>query len=160
MNKRFDDPDIEFIHFLSIGIWIGSIVFFTFVAAPKIFKALPRQMAGDVVGRIFPQYYKIGLVCGAISIVTLILMPSPVRPVGRILVLSMMVLLTAYAVFRVGPRVRRLKNELKEAKAGVEREMKERAFRRLHGFSMVLNMIVLMVGFVFLFLTASAVDFS
>ena len=38
-------------------IWVGMIVFFTFFAAPSIFKALPRELAGEVIGHIFPKYW-------------------------------------------------------------------------------------------------------
>ena len=44
---------IKFLHLLSLSIWVGAMVFFSFVAAPAIFKTLPRETSGDVVGKIF-----------------------------------------------------------------------------------------------------------
>ena len=41
---------IKFVHLLGITIWVGSLVFFTLIAAPSIFKNLPRETAGEVIG--------------------------------------------------------------------------------------------------------------
>ncbi|HEV8700511.1 MAG TPA: DUF4149 domain-containing protein, partial [Candidatus Polarisedimenticolia bacterium] len=41
-------------HLLALGIWVGSVVFFSFFTAPTLFGALPRDMAGRAVSAIFP----------------------------------------------------------------------------------------------------------
>ena len=51
---------LNFIYLSSIVIWIGMIFFTTFFAAPSIFKVLPRETAGEVMGSIFPKYWIIG----------------------------------------------------------------------------------------------------
>ncbi|MDY7081933.1 MAG: DUF4149 domain-containing protein, partial [Halobacteria archaeon] len=51
----------------SLGIWLGTILFFSFVAAPKTFGVLERERAGDVVNTIFPTYYLVGIVAGVIT---------------------------------------------------------------------------------------------
>ena len=56
----------NFIYLLSLVCWIGSIIFFSFNAAPIIFKTLDREKAGEVVGKIFPLYYKLGYICCAL----------------------------------------------------------------------------------------------
>ncbi|MCK5237718.1 MAG: DUF4149 domain-containing protein, partial [Deltaproteobacteria bacterium] len=61
----------KFVHLLSIVTWVGMLIFFSFVAAPSIFKVLPRESAGDVVGSIFPKYWLLGYLCGALSILSL-----------------------------------------------------------------------------------------
>ncbi|MDY6780456.1 MAG: DUF4149 domain-containing protein [Halobacteria archaeon] len=53
----------------SLGIWLGKMVFFSFVAAPKTFKVLERGRAGDVVNEIFPTYYLVGIVAGVVTFV-------------------------------------------------------------------------------------------
>jgi len=40
----------RFLHLFSLVVWQGSIIFFSFFTAPAIFKSLPREEAGDVVG--------------------------------------------------------------------------------------------------------------
>ncbi len=51
----------------SVGIWLGSIVFFSFVVAPRIFAVLERERAGDVVNAIFPAYYVLGSLFGVVA---------------------------------------------------------------------------------------------
>ena len=48
---------INYIYLLSLVCWLGSVIFFSFVAAPGIFKTLEREKAGEVIGVIFPRYY-------------------------------------------------------------------------------------------------------
>src|SRR6056297_2075873 len=50
----------------ALGVWLGSIVFFSFVAAPTTFDVLGDD-AGQVVNAIFPKYYVFGGVLGAIA---------------------------------------------------------------------------------------------
>jgi hypothetical protein len=45
------------------SIWLGSIVFFSFVIAPQIFKVLPRFEAAKLQNHLFPFYYSVGIVC-------------------------------------------------------------------------------------------------
>ncbi len=48
------------LHLLSVSIWLGTVTFFSFVVAPTIFRTLPQQQAGDVVGALLPVYYWAG----------------------------------------------------------------------------------------------------
>src|SRR2546428_4446616 len=61
---------LRFIYLLSIALWIGGMAFFSFMAAPSIFKVLAREEAGKVVADIFPKYYWQGIICGAIALLT------------------------------------------------------------------------------------------
>ena len=46
------------------GSWLGMILFFSFVIAPKVFQVFPKAQAVEFQSRIFPLYYAIGGVCG------------------------------------------------------------------------------------------------
>ncbi len=50
----------------ALGIWLGSIVFFSFIGAPTTFDVLDDD-AGQVVNAIFPKYYAFGLGLGFIA---------------------------------------------------------------------------------------------
>lgn len=52
----------------ALGVWLGSIVFFSFVAAPRIFDVLGSDRAGPVVNAIFPTYYLFGLALGLVAL--------------------------------------------------------------------------------------------
>lgn len=53
----------------ALGIWLGSIVFFSFVGAPTTFAVLDREHAGTVVNAIFPRYYLFGIGLGLVALV-------------------------------------------------------------------------------------------
>ncbi len=46
------------------GLWLGSILFFSGVIAPQIFKLLPKAEAANIQGHLFPIYYILGSLCG------------------------------------------------------------------------------------------------
>jgi acyl-phosphate glycerol 3-phosphate acyltransferase len=80
------------IHVLALGLWFGSGVFFTFVAAPLIFqsfesmarspaerpawladnfdKGKATQLAGVAVGPIFPWYFLLQGICASLTLAT------------------------------------------------------------------------------------------
>lgn len=53
---------------LSLGLWLGSMVFFSFVAAPRVFAVLEDDAAGRVVNDIFPRYYAVGQALGIVAL--------------------------------------------------------------------------------------------
>ncbi|MFQ5483561.1 MAG: DUF4149 domain-containing protein, partial [Nitrospinaceae bacterium] len=61
----------QFVYLVSLGLWIGGIVFFSFFTAPVVFKLLEREQAGEVVGVIFPRHYKLQYICGGLMLVSL-----------------------------------------------------------------------------------------
>lgn len=46
------------------GLWLGSILFFSGVIAPQIFKLLPKADAANIQNHLFPIYYILGSLCG------------------------------------------------------------------------------------------------
>jgi hypothetical protein len=50
----------------ALGVWLGSIVFFSFVGAPTTFDVLGDD-AGQVVNAIFPKYYAFGAILGFVA---------------------------------------------------------------------------------------------
>jgi hypothetical protein len=48
----------------SVGTWLGTVSFFSFVVAPCVFGVLERERAGEVVNEIFPTYYVFGALLG------------------------------------------------------------------------------------------------
>ncbi len=63
------------IFLLSFYFGLGS--FFSFIVAPELFKTLERSVAGDIVERIFPIYFGVGL--GAVGISLLIGITSKMK---------------------------------------------------------------------------------
>ncbi len=147
---------IRFIHLLSIVVWFGSIVFFSFIAAPAIFKVLPRETAGDVVGEIFPKYWLIGYICSITLLLTLAYMSAYEKtiPIVKISLLVLMTLITFYSGLAVGGKAREIKAEIKTVEDPAKKESLRMEFKSLHLRSVILNVAVLMLGIVFIFFTA------
>jgi hypothetical protein len=91
---------VKGLHLLAVGLWFGGAAFFNFGAAPAIFAsfkevvatnpsdrtanetiippdaggvrkdALANALAGSAVGPVFPRYFGLQAVCGAVALVT------------------------------------------------------------------------------------------
>lgn len=109
----------------ALGVWLGSMVFFSFVGAPTTFDVLGDD-AGQVVNAIFPKYYLFGELLGWIALGTSFVVETG-GPLGGILITVAVLVgvgLALYARARLIPKM--------EA-AG------EDAFAKYHRQSVVLN---------------------
>ena len=90
---------LKFILLLSIVVWVGMLVSVTFLVTPGIFKALPRDLAGDVVAQIFPKYWAVGYIAGILSLSSLLGISFVEKgfPALRVLLLALMTALTCYS---------------------------------------------------------------
>ncbi len=147
---------IKFLHLASIVLWIGTISFFSFLAAPSIFKTLEREKASEVVGNIFPKYWMVGYVASVLSIVTLMVasIAEGVFSFFRVLILIAMTALWYYAGLFIAGSARELKARIKETESQEEKQRLRRHFKDLHSQSTVLNMIVFALGVLVVYLTA------
>lgn len=140
----------RYAHLLSIAVWIGSIVFFSFVGAPSIFKAVDRKTAGDIVGVIFPKYYTLGYVCSLISLASLAFMgfasgfTQPLK--YGMAALVVMGALTLVSGAFIAPKAKDVKQmiraETDEAKIA---DLRGR-FGKIHAISASLNLLTLAAG--------------
>ncbi|MDZ7688527.1 MAG: DUF4149 domain-containing protein [Halobacteriales archaeon] len=53
----------------AVGVWLGAIVFFSFIVAPRAFAVLEGEKAGELVNAVFPRYYSIGATLGVVAFV-------------------------------------------------------------------------------------------
>src|SRR5918994_3764753 len=104
---------LRFIFLLSIALWIGGMAFFSFMAAPSIFKVLGREEAGKVVADIFPKYYWQGIICGAIALATSVTLGVRERwnilLIVRTIVIGVMVIGILYSVVILQPKIQAVK---------------------------------------------------
>jgi uncharacterized membrane protein len=147
---------LKFIHLLSIVIWIGALVFFSFLAAPSIFKVLPRETAGEVVGHIFPKYWITGYMASILALATLVIISFQQKglPTARIGILVVMTLVTFYSGLVVGSKARAIKAEIKGTEEPSKKTELREKFKKVHAVSSVLNLVVIILGLVLVFLTS------
>ena len=137
----------RFLLMLSMIMWIGGIIFFSFVVAPALFSLLPSQeLAARVVSRSLGSLHLIGLTCGLIFLAATLLTELKRARVLRLVVVAM-ILLTAYSQFRITPRMQ----QIREAVGGPIQALPPQdagraAFDRLHQISVILEGVVLVAG--------------
>ena len=145
----------NFIYLLSLVCWLGAIIFFSFFVAPVVFKALDREKAGELVGIIFPRYYKIGYICGALILFSFLM----VGEVGlKWCAWSIMILGSGIAGLVINPKAKKIKEQLKSSSENEILSL-ETKFKTLHSLSVKLNALVLFSGLWLLGLTASNFHF-
>ncbi len=152
---------LKFLYSLSLTLWIGSIFFLAFVAAPSIFKILTREQAGDVVSEIFPKYYTISYLCGAAALISSILLIyfsstfSSTNSIIKIAVLSLMIGLAVYAGEINRPEAHKVRTEMRSLEEGsAEYQKKQKNFSRLHRTSAITNGAIFVLGIALVVLNA------
>jgi len=148
---------IQFIYILSLAVWIGGIVFFSFFTAPAVFKTLDREKAGEVVGVIFPKYYALGYTCSVLSMAAL-LVAGGGFPRLHFILLAAMAGCTFYSGLIVGPRAKHLKEQIKSQDDPQQKDALKSQFDKTHTLSVRLNGTVLVLGLGVLWLTAAGMN--
>ncbi len=148
---------LRFLHLLSLVVWIGGSIFLVVIGAPSIFKVLPRESAGDVLGDIFPKYWIMGYICGGSALVTIILLSLKEHfyPLGKIALLVVMIALTLYIGLVVASKAREVRLEIRTVEDSVRKETLKKEFKYLHMKSVALNVVVLICGLIIIFLSAN-----
>ena len=151
----------KFIYILSVCFWIGSIFFFSFFAAPSIFKVLPRETAGNVVSDIFPKYYLVAYVCGGAAVITTILLRIFYEHKTGVLfglklgVLLVMLALAVYAGEVLRPKAVEARAEMRSlSEESPNYPASHEKFRMLHSRSAIINSAVFILGIAILFINA------
>ncbi len=147
---------LNFIYLLSLIIWIGSIIFFSFFTAPTLFKNLPMEVAGQAVSAIFPKYYAAGYASGFLALISLVMnaVKTGVWSPLKMILVVIMVGMTLFAGLNIHPRARALKEEIKIASDETEASHLKQEFDRVHKISVVFNGIVLLIGLFLVLITA------
>jgi uncharacterized membrane protein len=141
----------QFVLILALSIWVGAIVFFSAVVAPGIFGNLERGQAGKLLSHLFPRYYLVGTLCGAVAVGVLVLLfvfDSGFRGMRliQLLLAGLMLAGNLYAAGVLEPQVHQLREERVTAMGPAAREEAGRRFDALHRRSVNLNLAVLGLG--------------
>ena len=123
-----------------VSIWVGSIIFFSAIIAPTVFKVLDEKSAGLFLRAFFPKYYIFGLIMGLLSLVLIFLLSIPANTMLLALLL-VMIALTVISKLMI-PVINTARDM---GEAGAPR------FKKLHTVSVMLNGLTLIVGLIFIF---------
>jgi len=155
-------PVVKYVYLLTLAVWVGSIVFFSFVQAPTVFQTLDTENAARLQRATFPKYYMVGIVCAAVGIgCVAVLLAEQVWPlrvgIFCLLLLAGMGALNVWMRQGVAPQMARVREQRAVAAAG-SRELAaaEAEWKQLHGLSVKVNGAVLLGGLVLLGVAVSA----
>lgn len=131
---------------LAIACWVGGATLFTFVLTPTIFKSFNRDMAGGIVGALFPGYFKWGLVCGVVALATIFLSSTIKHKTIAAVIIAVMIAITSAQAFVIEPKAAALKKEIPSFETTPKDDPLRIEFRKLHGVSAVSNLVVIVGG--------------
>ncbi len=146
-----------FFYLLALVCWLGGMFFFTAIIAPVVFKLLPTAEAGKLVAGVFPRYYLLGYIAGAVGLALALYFTVKSEP--RMwwsltsLALAGALALTIYAGGIVRPQVDAIRTVVEEQNPDPARRAE---FDRLHRLSVMLNGGVMLLNLAALLATAAA----
>ena len=118
-----------------ISIWSGTIIFFSAVVAPTVFKSLDEKDAGVFLRAFFPKYYIFGIVLGVISIIYLLFSPVHSHLLYSIIAMTVLTILGRMSI----PIINKARDT-----------NNEQAFKRYHLISVMMNILTLIIGIIIL----------
>jgi uncharacterized membrane protein len=150
---------VKWLYVMTLAVWIGSIVFFSFAVAPTVFHTLKPEDAATLIRRIFSKYYLIGIACAAVGIMCVGLLLAD-RSFARWPAILTLLLLAGMGGTDLWLRqgVMPHMNALRERRATAESSGKppdeelETDWKALHRLSVRLNAVVLLCGLALVFL--------
>jgi hypothetical protein len=147
---------LRFLQFLSLGSWLGSIIFFIVFTA-GIFSVMPtKDLAGVVVGYSLARLHIMGVIAGCVYLISTAAMEKSLAALARpaALLVFVMILCTMASQYGVIARMDVLRAQMGSVDATPAGNPLHVAFDRLHQYSVRLEIAVLFSGLAALFLTA------
>jgi len=151
---------VRYLMLLSLVVWIGGLIFFSFVLAPTVFAVLPtRQLAGSVVSRSLGIMHWMAITCGVVFAITSMIDSRIVNGVAepfaaRNLIVYAMIILTLVGMFVIASRMLVLREQMNPIDAVPHDDARRVEFNRLHHWSTRVEGSVLVLGLALLYLTA------
>ncbi len=134
---------------IAAAIWMGAIVFQSAVVAPAVFVDLDEAAARAFLRTLFPRFFRLGLVCGALMLAALlghgVVAGWTTTTTALAVMASLMLVLEAISLGLV-PHI----NAARDAGQAGEAD-----FGRLHRTSVLLTVAILLVGVAFLAIIAA-----
>lgn len=125
---------IAFLALLATAILFGGMVLYSFGVAPFVFRSFPAEEAGRVIRLAFPWYYLFVIVVAALA-AALLLAAGDARSA---VVMAVIALIGVFARQALMPRIDAAREGRSAGDAAAARR-----FGRLHGVSVLLNLLQL-----------------
>jgi hypothetical protein len=147
---------VRFLQFLTLGTWIGSVLYFGAIVAPAAFSVLTLDQAGSLVGITLGRLHLMGIVAGVIYLLVTTLAARSaaalLRPASLLVIV--MLVLTFVSQYWVSETMNALRGQMGSVAATPATSELRASFDRLHGISVRLEMAVLIAGLLALAFTS------
>jgi hypothetical protein len=146
---------LRFTQILTLGVWVGSIIYFVAVVTRGAFAVLTRDQAGALVGFTLNGLHELGIVAAIVFLIATTGLDTSFKSLARPAALGVtwMLLLTLVSQYIVIPRMDVLRRQMVSVDATPPTDPRRAEFDRLHGISVDLESAVLLIGLAALFLT-------
>ncbi len=134
---------------LVLALWVGGMAIFTFIVTPVIFKAYDRNIAGEIVGHIFPGYFLYNLILAAAALILFFLLGTERATFVNRLSLALLaaaLIVNVFIVFKLHPAAIKAKHEVASFEREAPDSLARKKFSRLHALSASLNLLLLADG--------------
>ncbi|UCH81594.1 MAG: DUF4149 domain-containing protein [Nitrospiraceae bacterium] len=149
---------MHIIYNLVLSFWIGGITIYTFIITPVIFKSFSRDMAGNIVGVLFPGYFWFNLILSVIALLLVLLAGLSFAKSGHrfsLLLIVLALIINIFVTFKLHPDVKEVKNQIHSFESEAEDSSLRKRFAKLHGISAGLNLLLLADGVVLLIISTA-----
>jgi hypothetical protein len=138
----------SFLYALVLALWVGGIAIFTFVVTPAIFGSFTRDMAGEIVGKLFPGYFLYNLVLSLLALGLLFIgfNASDMRCRLSLLLAAGAIVINLFVAFGLHPEIKEVKEAIHSFETVSAESPLRKKFAVLHTVSATLNLIVLAEG--------------
>jgi uncharacterized membrane protein len=147
---------LRFVQVFTLGTWVGSIIYLSFVVAPGVFGTLAnRDQAGAVVGLVLGRLHYLGVIAAVIYLVAGLGLgrsfKALVQPAALCVILMLVLTMVSQRV--VTSRLAGLRTEMGSVDATPRDNPLRVEFDKLHRVSVQLEVATLVAGIAALYLT-------
>ncbi|MFQ5817228.1 MAG: DUF4149 domain-containing protein [Terriglobia bacterium] len=142
----------RYLEVMTLGVWLGGMVVFSFIVAPALFQVLgSRQVAGEVVTMVLNRLYALSYICGALYLLGVLLEQYGRGGIGHGLsgvptgvwlevgLVAVLLLATFYSHYFLAQRMAGLREQMKSLFGSIDQTAHEHplrvAFNRYHRVS-------------------------
>ncbi|HEV2386170.1 MAG TPA: DUF4149 domain-containing protein [Candidatus Acidoferrales bacterium] len=146
----------RYLQFLALALWVGAIVYLSFVVAPALFATVTSaDQAGAVIGIVLGRLHWMGVWAGVVYLAAALARWRSVAALARpgALAVLLMVMLTLISQRGVFPRIAALGAQMGSIERTPASSPLRRQFNHLHQVSVEIETAVLLLGLAALFFT-------
>jgi uncharacterized membrane protein len=142
-----------------LALWVGGMFIFTFLVTPVIFQSYGRDTAGEIVGKLFPYYFPYNLILSVLALIIFLLfvgMRGKIQNKITIILLTAAVVINIFIAFKLYPDIQSVKQQITTFETQTDESPARNQFRKMHGLSALLNILLLLDGTALLILNSTS----